>query len=81
MNSNTEDPWRPDRAQARPYGFSKLHQGTVASGGAVLQNGEVRDKLNEKFFNARCFEMEAAGANINSHCLVIRGFADYADSH
>ena len=25
--------------------------------------------------------MEAVGVNINSRCLIIRGLADYADSH
>jgi nucleoside phosphorylase len=55
--------------------------GTVASGEAVIQDGELRDRLSRDCSNARCFEMEAVGVNLNSRCLVIRGIADYADSH
>lgn len=72
---------RPNRAQVRSDGFFKFHQGTITSGGAVIQDGETRDKLSKRCENARCFEMEAVGVNINSRCLVIRGLADYADSH
>lgn len=72
---------RSDRARVRSDGSFKFHQGTIASGGAVIQNGELRDKLSQKYNNARCFETEAVGVNINSRCLVIRGVADYADSH
>ena len=72
---------RPERAEARPDGLFKFHRGTIASGGAVIQDGKQRDKLSSECNNARCFEMEAVGVNINSRCLVIRGLADYADSH
>ncbi|KAL8748287.1 MAG: hypothetical protein Q9184_007427 [Pyrenodesmia sp. 2 TL-2023] len=72
---------RPGRAEARPDGLFRFHRGTIASGGAVIQNGETRDRLSRECNNARCVEMEAVGVNINSRCLVIRGLADYADSH
>ncbi|KAI9714139.1 MAG: hypothetical protein M1812_006467 [Candelaria pacifica] len=72
---------RPERAKARPDGSFKFHCGTIASGGAVIQDGELRDRLSKECNNARCFEMEAVGVNLNSRCLVIRGVADYADSH
>ncbi|KAL8904950.1 MAG: hypothetical protein Q9207_002944 [Kuettlingeria erythrocarpa] len=72
---------RPGRAEARPDGLFRFHRGTIASGGAVIQDGETRDKLSKACNNARCMEMEAVGVNINSRCLVIRGLADYADSH
>jgi len=72
---------RPERAQARSDGSFKFHLGTIASGGAVIQDGELRDRLSSECNNARCFEMEAVGVTLNSRCLVIRGLADYADSH
>ncbi|KAL9015118.1 MAG: hypothetical protein Q9173_000258 [Seirophora scorigena] len=72
---------RPGRAEARPEGSFRFHQGTIASGGAVIQDGEMRDRLSRECNNARCLEMEAVGVNLNSRCLVIRGVADYADSH
>lgn len=72
---------RPERAVARPDGLFKFHQGTIASGGAVIQDGEMRDRLSRQCNDARCLEMEAVGVNLNSRCLVIRGLADYADSH
>lgn len=72
---------RPRRAEARPDDLFKFHLGTIASGGAVIQDAEVRDRLSKECNNARCLEMEAVGVNINSRCLVIRGMADYADSH
>ncbi|KAL8983784.1 MAG: hypothetical protein Q9205_002071 [Flavoplaca limonia] len=72
---------RPGRAKARPDGSFKFHRGTIASGGAVIQDGEIRDRLSRECNNARCLEMEAVGVNDNSRCLVIRGLADYADSH
>ena len=72
---------RPGRAEARPDGLFKFQQGTIASGGAVIQDGEIRDRLSRACNNARCLEMEAVGVNDNSRCLVIRGLADYADSH
>ncbi|KAL8651856.1 MAG: hypothetical protein Q9210_003030 [Variospora velana] len=72
---------KPGRAEARPEGLFRFHLGTIASGGAVIQDGEMRDRLSRECNNARCLEMEAVGVNLNSRCLVIRGLADYADSH
>jgi nucleoside phosphorylase len=72
---------RPKHAEARPEQTFKFHFGSIASGGAVIQDGEMRDKLSRDCYNARCFEMEAVGVNLNSRCLVVRGIADYADSH
>ena len=58
-----------------------FHQGTILSGDWVMKDPEERDKLSEQFHDAICFEMEAAGVMEDTHCLVIRGIADYADSH
>ncbi|EPS35660.1 hypothetical protein H072_10944 [Dactylellina haptotyla CBS 200.50] len=58
-----------------------FHLGTILSGDTVMKNAIIRDKLAEKFDSALCFEMEAAGVVDETRCLVIRGIADYADSH
>jgi nucleoside phosphorylase len=57
-----------------------VHRGTVASGELVLRDSALRDKL-AKEYGVLCFEMEAAGAIADFHCLVIRGISHYCDSH
>lgn len=66
---------------ARPNLEPAVHQGQILSGNAVIKNTPRRDELSRRFPNARCFEMEAAGVMDQTHCLVIRGIADYTDSH
>ncbi|KAL8821666.1 MAG: hypothetical protein Q9191_007262 [Dirinaria sp. TL-2023a] len=58
-----------------------FHQGTILSDDWVMKNAVKRDKLSKRYHDAICFEMEAAGVMEDTHCLVIRGIADYADSH
>ncbi|KAG8159751.1 hypothetical protein KVR01_010388 [Diaporthe batatas] len=58
-----------------------FHQGRIATGNAVIQDGIKRDAINDQHQDVFCIEMEAAGVDINSSCLVIRGISDYADSH
>jgi nucleoside phosphorylase len=58
-----------------------FHQGRIASGNAVIQDGELRDRISERCGGTLCVEMEAAGVDVNRQCLVIRGISDYADSH
>lgn len=58
-----------------------FHQGRIATGTAVIQDGEQRDKIRARCNGALCVEMEAAGVDANRKCLVIRGISDYADSH
>jgi nucleoside phosphorylase len=58
-----------------------FHQGTILSGDSVLKDAQKRDELSQKYFNAICFEMEAAGVVDQKHCLVIRGISDYSDGH
>ena len=67
---------RPKRASTKLV----YHRGTIVSGNSVMKNGMKRDKIGKKF-NARCFEMEAAGVMDQTRCLVMRGIADYADGH
>ena len=58
-----------------------FHRGTIASGDTVMKKAKVRDAISKKCFDALCFEKEAAGIADQTRCLVIRGIADYADSH
>ena len=58
-----------------------FHQGTIVSGDTVMKDPQMRDKISQKYHNALCFEMEAAGVMDDKSCLIIRGIADYADSH
>lgn len=57
------------------------HQGRIATGNSVIMDGEKRDSISAQCGGALCIEMEAAGVEVNSRCLVIRGISDYADSH
>lgn len=56
------------------------HYGIIASGNAVIKDGETRERLREAI-GALCFEMEAAGLMQDFPYIVIRGICDYADSH
>ena len=58
-----------------------FHQGTILSGNSVMKDAKLRDELSRQFYNASCFEMEAAGVVNETYCLVIRGISDYSDSH
>lgn len=67
--------------EQQPRTEPQLWFGTIASSNAVMKNGKMRDQALQKF-DALCFETEAAGLmNDGFSCLVIRGIADYADSH
>jgi len=59
----------------------QFHQGTILSGHMIIQNARARDKLSKEYYNAICFEMEAAGVVEDTYCLVTRGISDYADGH
>ncbi|KAK3216159.1 hypothetical protein GRF29_8g2374682 [Pseudopithomyces chartarum] len=58
-----------------------FHQGRIASGNAVVQDGEYRDEIGRRCNGALCIEMEAAGVDASRAALVIRGISDYSDSH
>ena len=68
---------RPQRKDTRP----QFHLGTILSGEKVMQDPWERDRLSKLHYDAMCIEMEAAGVIEDTHCLIIRGIADYADSH
>ncbi|KAH0527277.1 hypothetical protein TsFJ059_002297 [Trichoderma semiorbis] len=60
----------------------RMHFGMIASGNQVIEDAELRDKLNKDLGgNVLCVETEAAGLAEIVPCLVIRGICDYADSH
>ena len=65
---------RAPRAHDNPV----FHKGTILSGSSTMENAKDRDKYSKKFYDAVCFETEAAGVD-ERHCLVIRGISDYAD--
>lgn len=58
-----------------------IHRGLVLSGGGVIKDPKVRDRLRRDCPGAICLEMEAAGIMNEIPCLVIRGICDYADTH
>ncbi|KAL2845227.1 hypothetical protein BJY01DRAFT_247813 [Aspergillus pseudoustus] len=69
--------WRTPRPDARP----RIFYGTIASGVSVINEPQTRETLITKH-HAICCEMEAAGLiNTEFPCIVIKGIADYADSH
>ena len=58
-----------------------FHRGTIVSGDTIMKDPQRRDKISQIYQGALCFEMEAAGVMDDKRCLIIRGIADYADSH
>ncbi|KAL5050929.1 hypothetical protein BDW71DRAFT_215067 [Aspergillus fruticulosus] len=60
---------------------SEIFYGLIASGNRVIKNGIKRDIVAQEAGGAICFEMEAAGLMNDFQCIVIRGIANYADSH
>ncbi|GKT67269.1 LOW QUALITY PROTEIN: hypothetical protein ColTof3_14608 [Colletotrichum tofieldiae] len=57
-----------------------IHRGTIAAGELVVKDAILRDYLAQRH-DILCFEMEAAGVLVDFPCIVIRGIADYCDSH
>ena len=57
------------------------HQGLIASGTRFVPNGRMRQEIQQADDRILCIETEAARLNIVLPCLVIRGIADYADTH
>ena len=47
----------------------------------MIKTAETRDKISKDAGGALCFDMEAAGLMNDFQCIVVRGIADYADSH
>jgi nucleoside phosphorylase len=71
---------RPQRSEEEQQTLV-FHQGHIATGNAVIQDGKLRDEIRTRCDGALCVEMEAAGVDANKRCLVIRGISDYVDSH
>ncbi|KAG7008224.1 hypothetical protein G7Y79_00006g018440 [Physcia stellaris] len=74
---------RDQRVMRKPRPTDKMvfHEGTILSGEQVMKDPVRRDALSQKYHDAICFEMEAAGIMEDTHCLVVRGISDYCDSH
>ncbi|KAI0569990.1 TPR-12 multi-domain protein [Pyrenophora tritici-repentis] len=83
-NCTTCDPselvQRPQRSEEEQHTLV-FHRGRIATGNAVIHDGELRDQIRARCDGALCVEMEAAGVDANRRCLVIRGISNYADSH
>lgn len=46
-----------------------------------MKDARKRDEISQKYFNGICFETEAAGVMDDLKPIIIRGIADYADTH
>lgn len=71
---------RTPRSLKNEESFVVVHRGTIASGDMIVKNAALRDTLARQH-GLLCFETEAAGALADFACLVIRGIANYCDSH
>ena len=69
----------PHKPRAKPE--PQVHYGTVGSANALIKDSATRTKLKRDSSMICVVEMEAAGLMESLPCLVIRGVADYADSH
>lgn len=79
--SSHDQLYEVERQERDPPEEIRVHYSTILSGDLVMKSGEIRDQLSAKFYNALCFEMEAAGLMDVFPCLVIRGICDYSDTH
>ena len=68
------------RRDSRQSNDPCVFYGPVASGDQLVRSPNFRDKM-QRSCGALCFDMEACGVMDNNQYLVIRGIADYADSH
>lgn len=57
-----------------------VHHGLIASSNSIVKDANIRDQVGTEL-NAICLDYEAAGLMNTLPCLVIRGVADYADTH
>ncbi|KAL4744265.1 nucleoside phosphorylase domain-containing protein [Aspergillus terricola var. indicus] len=71
---------REERKDENGSPYVVVHYGTIGTGEMVIKNARTRDALAQQF-GAICFETEAAGTLHDFSCLVVRGIADYCDSH
>ena len=74
------DPSRLVQRRERQSAIPEVHYGSIASGNKVIKDAVARDQISHEL-GALCFEMGAAGLMDGLPCLVIRGIADYSDSH
>ena len=58
-----------------------IHQGLIASGTGFAPNGRMREKIKQTDDRILCIETKMASITTFLPYLVIRGIADYADTH
>ncbi|PGH33709.1 hypothetical protein GX50_03447 [[Emmonsia] crescens] len=75
------DKTRVIRRAARESDGCMIHYGLIASGDQVIRSTALKAALVQDIGEILCVEMEAAGIATSIPCMVIRGIADYADSH
>lgn len=75
------DPARVEERPPREFGGPEVHYGLIASGDRVMRSAVQKRLQVENVGDILCFEMEAAGLATEFPYIVIRGIADYADSH
>ncbi|PLB51515.1 ankyrin repeat protein [Aspergillus steynii IBT 23096] len=71
---------RDPRTGEGQSGRTVAHLGTILSGDSIIQNALTRDHLAGTLGGC-CFDTETIGALSELPCLVVRGIADYCDSH
>lgn len=75
------DPANIIRRGPRDYDeHTQVHYGLIASSNSIVKDANVRDQIGTEL-NAICIDYEASGLMSYLPCLMIRGVADYADSH
>ncbi|ODM15197.1 hypothetical protein SI65_09436 [Aspergillus cristatus] len=76
------DPNEEVEREERDSTDPEIHYGAIASGNTLIKDAVHRDAIAAEMDDqVICFETEAAGLMNDFPCLVIRGIADYADSH
>ncbi|KAH0445690.1 hypothetical protein KCU90_g165, partial [Aureobasidium melanogenum] len=58
----------------------EIHYGSIATSNTILKNAIARDHITREL-NVICLDSEAAGLMNTLPCLVVKGIADYADTH
>ena len=58
-----------------------VHKGSIASANSILEDATMREEIQKHYEGVLCYEMEAAAVANLLRPLVIRGVADYCDSH
>lgn len=77
---NNCDQSKQVKRDPRPNSNPVIHYGNIGSANTVMMNATGREHLKENY-EVLCVEMEAGRIMDVMPCLVVRGVADYTDSH